>query len=147
VTGTTVDRASGVERPISGTIVLVQQGERYTAHFELDTLYPGSEVAARASVVGTGDGSVSGRTLRGSADTTLMQPHVPGVDVGFALIPRQVGARIVSRTSGWVDEAGLLQVEIENQPAEGEAYAPTRTVLRGTRVASEDLAALPGDEP
>ncbi|NIR59425.1 MAG: hypothetical protein GWO02_07840, partial [Gammaproteobacteria bacterium] len=37
VTGVTVETGSGAQRPLRGTIVLTQEGNRYAARFELTT--------------------------------------------------------------------------------------------------------------
>ena len=58
---------------------------------------------------------------------------VPGVDTGFAFVPRTVSTRIVSKVKGRLLEDGTIALEIENAPAEGEQYRPTRTVLAGRR--------------
>jgi hypothetical protein len=58
---------------------------------------------------------------------------VPGVDTKFAFVPRIVGPRLVSTTVGQLAPDGTLKIEIDNEPAEGQDYAPTRTTLRGTR--------------
>lgn len=130
VSGVTIDAASGEQRQIAGRVRVDPEGDRYTAHFELETLFPGSQAAA-AKVIGTGSGTIEGRTLRGSAATQLLSSHVPGVDVGFAMVPRDVGARIVSSSVAEFFADGSVRIEIQNQPAEGEDYAPTRTVLVG----------------
>ncbi len=62
---------------------------------------------------------------------------VPGIDSGFAFVPRYVGPRIVSTAKGERQSDGTLLIEIESNPAEGESYLPTRTTLRGTRVVSD----------
>ena len=46
MTGVTVDRATGLQRPIHGTIVVRVQDGSYTTHFELSTLFPGSQATA-----------------------------------------------------------------------------------------------------
>jgi hypothetical protein len=134
VQGTTVEKLSGNEREISGTIVLDQDGGQYTTNFSLKTTYPNPDGPARADVIGTGEGTVEGRTLRGVAETQLVMASVPGVDTKFAFVPRIVGPRIVSSSVGKVEEDGTITIEIENRPAEGEDYPPTRTILRGSRV-------------
>ena len=133
VTGVTIDQATGGQRPILGRMSLRVEGDRYTSHFELSTRYPGSQ-AVPAEVVGTGQGTVEGDLLRGSADTTLVASSVPGVDVGFAFVPREVSTRIVSTSEARLFADGSVRIEIENAPASGAEYAPTRTILVGYRV-------------
>lgn len=133
VTGVTIDQATGAQRPIQGMIVLteVEGGSRYTSHVELETLFPGSDAVA-AEVVGTGEGHVSGRKMEGTAETQLISAIVPGVDTGFAFIPRQVSQRIRSSAVAEINADGTISMEIHNEPAEGEAeYTPTRTLLVG----------------
>jgi hypothetical protein len=45
-----------------------------------------------------------------------------------------VGPRLVSSTSARLGEDGLLTVEIESEPAEGQTYAATRTTVSGIRI-------------
>ena len=134
VSGETVDKATGVARGISGTISLQQEGGAYTTNFELRTVLPGSEASpAQAQVLGTGSGQIEGRKLRGTADTQILSSPVPGVDAGFVGMPRQISARIRSSSLAEIAEDGSIRIEIDNEPAEGEAYRPTRTVLKGER--------------
>jgi hypothetical protein len=132
VTGQTVDKATGIAREISGTISVKQEGARYRSRFELRTVLPGSH-AAPAQVLGTGEGTVEGQKLRGTADTQLLT-SAAGVDVGFVGMPRTISARIRSTSVATVEPDGSITVEIDNEPAEGDAYAPTRTRLQGSRV-------------
>jgi len=134
VTGVTVDSKDGSSRAIYGRVVLVVEGERYKSHFELSTRFPGSTAAA-ARVVGTGEGRVAGEVLEGEADVHVVLAAAPGVDVGFAYIPAEMGAHILSRTRAELQQDGTLHIEIDNRPAEGEDYTPTRTTLVGYRIA------------
>lgn len=142
VRGVTVSSAGGHRREIAGTIILAENGDAYTATFDLHTTYPGAEEALPAEVIGKGEGTIEGRTLRGIAQTQLVMATVPGIDPGFAFVPRMVSTRITSSSVATLGADGSLAVEIENQPAAGEEYAPTRTTLRGQRVAAAGLGAL-----
>ena len=130
VTGVTVNQESGEQRAITGVVTLAQEGARYTTHFELSTVFPGSDAAA-AEVVGTGEGSIEANMLYGSAQTQLVVSNVSGVDVGFAYIPRAVGTRLASKSTAEFFDDGTMRIEIENEPGEGEDYSPTRTTLVG----------------
>ena len=136
VRGATVAIESGNKRAIAGLIILSEEGGRYTATFDLATTYPGAEAALPAQVIGKGEGTIEGRTLRGTAQTQLVMAAVPGVDPGFAFIRPQAGTRLVSTTVATIAANGDLSIAIENQPAEGEDYAPTRTTLNGSRVSA-----------
>ena len=94
------------------------------------------ESALPAQVIGKGEGTIEDRTLRGIAQTQLVMATVPGVDPGFAFIRPQVSTRLISTTLATIAADGNLSIAIENQPAEGEDYAPTRTTLRGSRVSA-----------
>lgn len=131
VEGVTTVEATGGQREISGTVILSQEGNRYTTTFSLETAFPTKEGTIQAQVIGKGEGRVEGTTLRGTTETQIVMASVPGVDSGFAFVPRHVGPRIVSKTTGERFEDGTIVIEIESQPAEGEDYAPTRTTLRG----------------
>jgi hypothetical protein len=141
VTGETVTKATGDKRGISGKIIIAESedGTGYTATFNLTTTYPGAEEALPAEVIGKGEGSIDGRSLVGSAQTQLVMATVPGVDPGFAFVPRMVSTRIVSKSNATVAADGSVQIQIENEPAPGETYAPTRTSLSGFRVSSTDV--------
>jgi hypothetical protein len=141
VTGITKRIGGTEERRISGTLVLRQQGDRYTASFELDTTFPGAVEKLQADVIGSGEGVIEGRTLTGSAQMQMVISTVPGVDTGFAFVPRVVGARIASTSTAEIGPDGSIVIELENRPAEGDSYEPTRTRLTGTRVV--DVAAPP----
>lgn len=133
----------GDGRRIAGTVVLKQQGDRYTATFKLDTTFPGLEDPVQADVIGNGEGTVEGRTLRGSTQTQLVVSTVPGIDTDFAYVPRIVGARIVSTAITKIEPDGSVVIELENQPADDEPdYMPTRTRLTGRRVADDSADAL-----
>ena len=142
MTGVTIDRTTGIQRPIYGTIVVKVEGGRYTTHFELATLFPGSRATA-AQVTGTGEGRVEGARLVGEAHTHLAVTTAPGVDVGFAYVPRQVSPRILSKSTATFFADGSVRAEIENAPEEGSEYAPTKTTLVGYRRAAEDQAPAP----
>lgn len=136
VRGVTVAVESGHKREIAGTVILAAEGDTYISTFDLTTTYPGAEEALPAEVIGKGEGSVKGRTLTGTAQTQLVMATVPGVDPGFAFIPRMVSTRIHSSTTATVAADGTVTVQIESNPAAGERYAPTRTTLRGSRISA-----------
>jgi hypothetical protein len=140
VHGDTVALETGHKREIAGTVILADEGASYTATFNLTTTYPGAEEALPAEVIGKGEGSIEGRTLRGTAQTQLVMATVPGVDPGFAFVPRMVSTRIISTTTTTIAADGTVTIEIENQPAAGEeSYAPTRTTLRGSRISAAGI--------
>jgi hypothetical protein len=142
VRGVTVAVESGHKREIAGTIILAVEGDRYTSTFNLTTTYPGAEEALPAEVIGKGTGTVEGRTLKGEAHTQLVMATVPGVDPGFAFIPRMVSTRIRSATEATVAADGSVAIRIENRPERGVQYAPTRTTLRGSRISSGGFEAV-----
>ncbi|MCH6563028.1 MAG: hypothetical protein IH800_11525 [Myxococcales bacterium] len=135
VTGFTVEKESGSQREIAGTVILRQDGDRYISTFNLTTLFPTPDGPLKSDVIGRGEGTIEGRSLRGSAITQIIMAQVPGVDAKFAFIPRFVGPRLVSSTVARLGEDGLLTVEIESEPSEGQTYAATRTTVSGTRIA------------
>jgi hypothetical protein len=139
VTGDTLTPSTGDKRSISGTILIAESGGRYTATFNLITTYPGADEALPAEVIGKGEGLVDGRSLIGTAQTQLVMATVPGVDPGFAFVPRMVSTRIVSKSTAKISAEGSVQIRIESHGAKGETYAPTRTTLSGFRVSSTDV--------
>ncbi len=115
-------------------MILSQDGATYTSTFTMKTMFPTPGGASvDTDVIGTGDGTIDGRNLRGTAQTQLVMASVPGVDTGFAFMPRTVSTRIVSKVRGELRDDGSISLEIESEPAEGEEYVPTRTVLSGRR--------------
>lgn len=140
VEGSTVDKASGERRDIGGTVILAVEGDQYTATFHLATSFPGSGTdPIAAEVIGKGEGKVEGRTLTGTAHTQLVVASVPGVDPNFAFIPRQVSTRLVSDTLTTIARDGALVIHTESRGEEGEHYSPTKTTLKGQRIAAAPL--------
>jgi hypothetical protein len=134
VSGETVDGATGMRRAISGSITVHHRGDVYSATFELRTALPGAHVPPlEAQVVGNGTGKVTGRTLRGKADTQMLA-GLPGSDPRSVSAPRRLSARIRSRSVAEIAPDGSISIEIENEPAPGDAYQPTRTLLKGERI-------------
>lgn len=131
VSGTTAQLDGSDERRISGTLRLAQDGDRYTSTYEFKTTFPGRDDELLADVIGTGVGSFEGETLVGTAETQLVISTVPGVDPGFAFVPRVVGLRITSITRAQFLADGSVTMEVENRPGEGEEYTPTRTTFTG----------------
>ena len=136
VSGTTVDKATGSERGVSGTIVVKTQGDSYTTTFSLNTPLHGSGEPQKAELIGQGDGVVEGRKLSGTAETQLIIALVPGVDAGFGMLPRVATARIVNSSRAEISPDGSVRIEIESNPAPGVEYSPSRTTLRGKRIAA-----------
>jgi len=139
VSGVTVDIASGSKRKISGTLILAEDGSDYTATFNLATTFPGGEQELLAEVIGKGSGKIDGRTLRGEAQTQLVIAQVPGVDPNFAFIPARTTTRILSTSMATVAADGTATMEIENTPAPGQSYSPTRTTLHGRRLSAAGI--------
>lgn len=134
--GTTTEKKSGAKRKISGTVVFSQEQDTFTASFHLRTTYPTPDGPMPAEVIGSSTGKIQGRRLEGSVQTQLVMAQVPGLDPTFAFgVPRMVGPRLVSAATGEVAKDGTLTLETENEPAPGEVYAATRTILRGKRLA------------
>jgi hypothetical protein len=151
VFGSTVDKQTGDTRELFGTVVLRQTEDRFTTSFELKTEYPVEGGSLDADVIGEGSGRVEAGKLDGHTRTQLVLGTVPGVDTGFAFMPRSVGPRIESRTQGSLLPDGTLEFVSENEAASegGQGYRPTRTTLRATRIGDPDEAdeAMGGDEP
>jgi hypothetical protein len=143
VSGVTVATQTGNKREISGKIILAEDGDAYTATYSLTTLYPVGAERLPAEVIGKGEGSIDGRRLEGTAATQLVIAMVPGVDPAFAFVPRTVTTRLVSKSVTTIAADGTVMIKIENQPAEGEQYAPTITTLHGRRISAAGV--LPPD--
>ncbi len=147
VEGSTMPLRGGEERRITGSVILKQDGLTYSATFKLDTTFPGRDELLQAEVIGNGQGTISGRTLTGSTKTQLVVATIPGIDTQFAFIPRIVGARIVSTSRTEIAPDGRIVIELENRPAEGEDYQPTRTRLTGLRVSDSASSRPPVAAP
>jgi len=143
VSGTTVDKATGSERGVSGTIVVRTAGDTYTSTFSLNTTLHGSGEPQKAELIGQGEGMVKGRKLSGTAETQMIVALVPGVDAGFGMLPRVATARMVNTAEADIGSDGSVRIEIESDPAPGEEYPPTRTTLRGKRIAAVGLGGEP----
>src|SRR5215475_4173116 len=140
VEGATVDKASGERRDIGGTVILAVDGDSYTATFHLATTFPGSGTdPIAAEVIGKGEGKVVGRKLTGTAHTQVVVASVPGVDPNFAFIPRQVSTRIISDSVTTIARNGSVAIQTDSRGEEGEHYSPTKTILKGQRIAAAPL--------
>ena len=133
VSGTTIETGTGSKREITGTVILAEDGDEYTATFHLATAFESASGAMPAEVIGIGSGLIEGRELRGTAETQIVVSTVPGIDPAFAFIPRITSTRIVSNSVSSIAADGSVVIHIENKPAAGEDYASSRTVLRGIR--------------
>jgi hypothetical protein len=134
VSGKTAQVDGSDERRISGTVRLVHESDSYTSTYELKTTFPGRDDELVADVIGTGVGRFESETLVGTAETQLVVSTVPGVDPGFAFVPRVVGLRISSVTRANFLADGSVTMQVENSPGEGEQYTPTHTLLEGQRI-------------
>ncbi len=134
LSGVTTTADSDQKRRIRGTMVIERAGDDYQASFEFKTSFPGEGPPVDADVIGVGEGRVEGNRLIGTARTQIVVSAVPGVDTGFAFVPRMVSTRIVSTSVGEFGPDDSLHLEIENRAAEGEDYRATRTRMRGKRV-------------
>jgi hypothetical protein len=132
--GLTTDLRHGDTRRIEGIVVLTEKEGVYSTSAELETKYPSAGGPVDAQVIGTGSGKRSGDSLSGTTQTQLVMSTVPGVDTGFAWVPRTVGPRLVSTWEARFRQDGTLVVDIRNEAAEGEIYPPTTTTLYGTRI-------------
>ncbi len=148
VEGFTVNAGTGDnKRKIGGDIVLAvdADGNTYTATFDLETTASGLGADHKVDVIGKGEGTVEGRTLRGTNTTQIVASTVPGIDPGFAFVPRQTSTRIVSQSVAEVAPDGSVKVTIESEGAPGENYTPTRTTLRGMRIAAAGTRGAGGE--
>jgi hypothetical protein len=134
LSGETTTPGSDQSRKISGIMMIKQAGDLYTANFEFKTNFPGEGAPVDADVIGVGEGQVKGMHLMGTAQTQIVISAVPGVDTGFAFIPRVVSTRIVSTSIGEFGPGGTLSLQIESHAAEGEKYESTRTKMHGVRI-------------
>jgi hypothetical protein len=83
VSGKTIEKGTTNSRPLDATIILVREGDAYTATFDLQTELPTLQgPSACAQVVGKGDGMVKGAGLEGTATTQIVWATLPGVDSG-----------------------------------------------------------------
>jgi len=135
VSGTTIEKGTTNTRPLDGMIILVQDGDTYTATFDLQTQLPTPEgPSARAQVVGKGDGVVKGDGLEGTATTQIVWAAVPGVDSHFAFVPKRFGPRLASDSKARLQPDGSIRIEIDSKGVGDAQYTPTHTTLRGVRM-------------
>ena len=85
VRGSTRVVGAAETREIEGTVILAQEGDAYTATFNLQTLYPAEGGPVTAEVIGRGDGTIAGRSLEGSARTQILASRVQGLATGSAI--------------------------------------------------------------
>jgi hypothetical protein len=143
VSGVTVDKATGAERAVAGTVIVDVEGAAYTTTFDLATELQVAGRAQHADLVGKGSGRVDDRTLEGTAETQLIVALVPGVDPGFGMLPRHATAQIVNRSVAVISPDGSVKIEIDSEATPGTSYAPTHTKLRGRRIAAKGVEGMP----
>jgi hypothetical protein len=131
VEGVTVEKSSGKTRQITGTIILAEEGGRYTSTFDLDTVLPSADGPMHAQVIGEGEGTVTGQSLSGTARTQLVVSSTPNVDPGFAFVPRRVGTRIVSKTTARLLDDARSRSDRE-RPGVGRAVRADAHHLKGS---------------
>ena len=135
VSGKTIEKGTTNSRPLDGTIILVQEGDAYTATFDLQTELPTPEgPSARAQVIGKGDGMVKGAGLEGRATTQIVWATVPGVDSQFAFVPKRFGPHLASESKARLQPDGSILIEIDSKGVGDSRYTPTHTTLRGVRI-------------
>lgn len=137
VKGLTTVIGTDQSREIHGSLILAQDGDTWTATFDLETMYPGPDGEVPAEVVGNGGGKLVGNRLEGTAKTQIVASRVPGLDSHFIMVPPAFGVRIVSEGTGELKPDGTLEFTMENRGAEGEEYVPTRTTVSGVRSEKE----------
>jgi hypothetical protein len=142
VSGFTVDKATGVQRALAGTVIVDVDGAAYTTTFGLATNLDVGGAVQKAELIGKGSGRVDDRKLEGTAETQLIVALVPGVDPGFGLLPRHATAQIVNRSTAVIEPDGSVRIEIDSEAAPGTTYAPTHTKLRGKRVAAKGIEGM-----
>jgi hypothetical protein len=149
VSGVTMTLGTQQERRIEGSVMLSFDADRYVTTFDLSTTLPGSEADVPADVIGKGEGIIDGEVLTGTTRMQIVASTVPGVDPGFAFVPRAVSTRIVSDTTARIAPDGTLTIDIRSRAAEGFEYAATVTTLTGARVSGigelPDMAASPSE--
>ncbi len=133
VKGVTVEKQTGARRDLSGTVILVQEGDAYTSTFDLETQFPTVHGSVQAQVIGKGEGTVEGRKATGKARTQIILSQLPNVDPGFAFVPAKGSKRIVSNSIATLLDDGTVEIQIESVGEKGEKYVPTRTTLTGVR--------------
>jgi len=132
VDGVTVQANTGRLRDVSGTVTLQGHGNGYTATIDLSTLYPTSTGDIPAEIEGKAFGRQIGDHLVGTAQTQMRPAAGVGISgTGGAPAEELV---VVSSSVASVDENGKLDIQLLNDPAPGQDYSPSVTVLSGTRL-------------
>ena len=134
VEGVTVQADHGQLRKISGTVYLAAEGETYRTRVELDTTFPG-EGEAPARVRGTGKGMIVGEQLAGVMENQMWRQGAE------ALVATPL--TVFSSTVATFEPDGRLRIQIQNDPAPGQDYSPSITVLRGRRTGPLPAGELP----
>jgi len=143
VEGTTTVLATGDERAISGSMIVAQDGDEYTATFHLSTSFATADGNLRAEVIGSGHGAVEASQMLGTAETQILTAAFPGVDTKFPFLAQRYGPKILSKSVATLKPDGAMTIEIESVAAEGEDYAATRTALTGHRAQPRGVPGFP----
>ncbi|MBW2698725.1 MAG: hypothetical protein JRE70_19735 [Deltaproteobacteria bacterium] len=141
--GVTVQASDGRSRPLSGTMELRVSGEEYTARFSTKTVLPGEIVPVPASVEGEGMGFVRGRSMVGSTTSRMRLDR--GEDEGTPGSGTAEELRVISTALSEVAEDGSIVIRLQNEPAEGNDYSPSVSILNAHRIG--DLIDVAGGPP
>lgn len=123
--GVTVQAAHGRQRPVTGQLELRVDGDRYEVDFHLETTDPSEGSDAPVRVSGSGRGFIVGGVFTGTTEESVSGEGAPAAVEGL---------QVVSTSQARIDADGLLHVELQNWPGEGQRYSPSVTVLEGHRV-------------
>jgi hypothetical protein len=132
VNGVTVQANTGRLRDVSGTVTLQGHGNGYTATIDLSTLYPTSTGDIPAEIEGKAFGRLVGKHLVGSAETQMRPAAGVGLSGAYGAPVEELV--VVSSFLASIDEHGNLNIQLLNDPAPGQDFSPSITVLSGTRL-------------
>ena len=80
VKGLTVQADHGRARPVTGTLELRLEDDKYVSEFDFETIYPVAEKAVSVTIDGAGRGVLVGRRMAGISSAILQFDTVLGHD-------------------------------------------------------------------
>jgi hypothetical protein len=124
---------SSAERPMSGKIVLKQDGQSYRSTFYLKTIVRTDQGKRDAELIGNGEGKLVDGKLTGSAETQMVTSKLGGAMGSFPGIPKEVSSVSSANVAGHFEADGALILEFENEQLAGFPER-TRTEMKGVRI-------------
>ncbi len=138
--------SSSGEEPLrmSGYVVIERGARGLSTSYALLTSEPTTDAAISGEMIGHGRGDLRDQRWQEQTRLQIVRSAVPGVDVRFPFVPREVGPEVLATVTGRMEPAGAIHLEIRGRSetlSGGDGAKALIARLRGRRVALGSLPA------